>query len=90
MEGRWRIEGKAKLFQSILSYSEENIQALQNSFPGFFTLRPLNGKMLGRSIIGSITEYFRKKYPEYVPVVPSEMHRILEQTYHQRMCPSNG
>lgn len=40
--------------------------------------------------IWAIFEYFGNKYPEYSPILPSEIHKILKPHAYQRQIPSAG
>ncbi len=40
--------------------------------------------------IWSLMEYFSYRYPEYKPVLPSHIHKILSTYSSQRQIPSNG
>lgn len=40
--------------------------------------------------VWSVMEYFGNRYPEYSPVLPSKIIRILEDHSFQRQIPSNG
>jgi hypothetical protein len=40
--------------------------------------------------IWSVMEYFSHRYPEYKPVLPDEIHKILNRYSPQRLVPSNG
>ncbi len=51
-----------------------------------------DGEMMScaETTIWSIMEYFGNKYPEYTPILPSDIHDILRPTAYQRQLPSNG
>lgn len=40
--------------------------------------------------IWSLMEYFGNKYPEYNPILPSQIHEILDRKAHERHIPSHG
>ena len=40
--------------------------------------------------IWSLMEYFGNKYPEYSPILPSKIHKILDLKAYQRHIPSEG
>lgn len=40
--------------------------------------------------IWTLMEYFGSKYPEYTPVLPSRIHKILDRKAYQRHIPSEG
>ena len=40
--------------------------------------------------IWSIMEYYGNKYPEYTPVMPKQIHEILQTIRYQRNIPSSG
>lgn len=40
--------------------------------------------------IWSLMEYFGNKYPEYTPILPSQIHEILDRKAHERHVPSHG
>lgn len=40
--------------------------------------------------IWSLMEYFGNKYPEYNPILPSKIHKILDLKAYQRHIPSEG
>lgn len=40
--------------------------------------------------IWSTMEYFGNKYPEYIPILPSKIHQILDNQMYQRHIPSYG
>ncbi len=40
--------------------------------------------------VWSIVEYFSHRYPEYRPIMPNEIHHVLNQLSPQRQAPSKG
>lgn len=40
--------------------------------------------------IWAIMEYFGNKYPDYTPVLPSQIHKVLMKKSSERILPSNG
>lgn len=51
-----------------------------------------DGEMMtcAETTIWLIFEYFGNKYPEYSPILPSEIHKILKPHAYQRQIPSAG
>lgn len=51
-----------------------------------------DGEMMtcAETTVWAILEYFGNKYPEYSPILPSEIHEILKPWAYERQIPSNG
>jgi len=51
-----------------------------------------DGEMMvcAETTIWSIMEYFSKKYSEYIPVLPHQIHQLLSERSSERQIPSQG
>jgi hypothetical protein len=92
--GRSAISPKAKKDADILC-----CLAKINSTAGFVKYKVLSfphssqdNQMItcAETTIWSLLEYFGNKYPEYKPVLPSTIHRILNKYSYKRLMPSEG
>lgn len=82
---------KTQNFLCCLSRETINIRGIEFSTHGFsHSTQDAKMASCAETSVWSLVDYFSKKYHNYPPVTPGQIHSILEKTFYQRFLPSNG
>ncbi len=82
---------KVNSFESCFVDSSATVNAVKMKVKGFpHSSQDTETITCAETTLWSCMEYFGSKYPEYKPVLPSQIIKALSHTAHQRQLPSNG
>lgn len=93
--GRTAIKPEALIHGSDILVCKSTIRSSILGYKAFIRAFPHSSQdneysTCAETSIWTIMEYFGNKYPEYNPILPSQIHEILDKKAHERHVPSHG
>lgn len=93
--GRTAIKPEALIHGSNILVCKSTIRSSILGYKAFIRTFPHSSQdneysTCAETSIWTIMEYFGNKYPEYNPILPSQIHEILDKKAHERHVPSHG
>lgn len=77
-----------KIMEAPIPTSIMGLKTVVNAFP--HSSQDLQYSTCAETSIWSVMEYYGNKYSEYSPLLPSKIHKILDNRVFQRHIPSHG